>query len=607
LSAIWQRRLLVVAVVLLAVAVAAIFLVRQTPVYTSTTTVRMSALASSASASGQIGTASVDFDPTSISSPAVLDAAAKAVGEPASSTGSWVVTATPVQATGQAQPKTLTITANGRTAEQAQKHAEAVVKSYNDYLKAQTAKAKSAAEAQAAKWTASAEAYQAQVNANPANSIAQSNLANAISSLASANNTVQKIDSAGSPLTVTKAATPGQFQGTSPLIAIAVALAAGLVAGIGIALIWDAFDDRLRGDDDIEDITGLPALGELRLDKRMQRRGDWLPAAGRKRTSLNEGLRALRTTLQVLLPRGNDVVVVTSVEPADGKTFVSANLALAWARTGKRVILVGGDLRRPSLDAYFGEAATGRGLTELLQAAANGGSAPGAEIIAASLNRTKFRGLSILPAGSEPYDPADLLAVSALGDILAALRTMCDIVVIDSPPSLALVDASLLSAHSDGAVLVASIRRTRRKRLLETVHALTGNGITVLGVVANRSRRRMPKSYSAYYGSGASARRRTVAAARSAEAPAPADDETAFDDEDGFANLVGGNGRQHDDRAGDRTGDRTRDQGGSRDDQADPDNDDELEDWPGFEQADDEPARSGRSRRGRDSAEDEKV
>jgi hypothetical protein len=139
------------------------------------------------------------------------------------------------------------------------------------------------------------------------------------------------------------------------------------------------------------------------------------------------------------------------------------------------------------------------------------------------------------------------------------------------------------------------------------VHALTGNGITVLGVVANRSRRRMPKSYSAYYGSGASARRRTVVAARSSEVPVAADDETAFDDEDGFANLVGGNGGQRDDRAGDRTGDRAGDQSGSRDDQADLADDDELEDWPGFEQADDQPARSGRSGRGRDSAEGEKV
>ncbi|GAB3611878.1 polysaccharide biosynthesis tyrosine autokinase [Humibacter ginsengisoli] len=537
LSAIWQRRLLIIAVVVIALGVAAIFLARQTPVYTSSITARMSSLAAGASTSGQIGTASVDFDPASITSPAVLDAAAKDVGEPASATTAWAVTEAPVQAQAQGVSKSIVITANGTSAAQAQKHATGVVRSYNDYLKGQTAKARTAAEAQAAKWTASAEAYQAQVNLNPANSIAQSNLANAINSLASANNTVQKIDNAGEPLTVTKAATPGQFQGTSPLVAIAVALAAGLVAGIGIALIWDAFDDRLRGDDDIESITDVPGLGELSLDKRMQRRGDWLPAAGRKRTSLNEGLRALRTTLQVLLPQGNDIVVVTSVEPGDGKTFISSNLALAWARTGKRVVLVGGDLRKPSLADYFGDVATGRGLTELLQSAATNGSAPNAETIAACLNRTKFRGLSILPAGSEPYDPADLLAVTALGDILDSVRTMCDIVVIDSPPSLALVDATLLAAHADGAVLVASIRRTRRKRLVETVHALTSNGISVLGVVANRSRRRIPKSYSAYYGSGSS-RRRVPAVVRAGSAQRDAPEQASLEEDDLFEDVA---------------------------------------------------------------------
>lgn len=512
LSAIWQRRLLVLAVVVLAMAVAAIFLVRQTPVYTSTTTVRMSALASTASSSGQIGTAAVDFDPTSITSPAVLDPAAKKVGEPASSTPSWAVSYTSTPASSQSQAMVITITANGTNAAEAQARAAAVAASYNTYLEGQFAKAKTAAQAQAAKWTASAESYQAQVTANPANSIAQSNLANAISSLGSANNTINKIDNSGKPLTVTEAAAPGQFQGTSPVIALAVALIAGLIAGIGIALIWDAFDDRLRGEDELEAITGVPALGELSLDKRMQRRGDWLPAAGRKRTALNEGLRALRTTLQVLLPQGNDVVVFTSVEPGDGKTFISSNLALAWARTGKRVVLIGGDLRKPGLDEYFGDVATGRGLTELLQSAAVRGVAPSTEEIAGSLNATKFRGLSILPAGSEPWDPADLLAVDALADIIASLRSLCDIVVIDSPPSLALVDSSLLAAHADGAVLVASIRRTRRKLLAETVHGLAGNGITILGIVANRSRRRIPKSYSAYYGgSGAGGRRKPQA------------------------------------------------------------------------------------------------
>ncbi|MGN6205883.1 polysaccharide biosynthesis tyrosine autokinase [Humibacter sp.] len=598
LSAIWQRRLLIIAVIVLAVAAAAVFLVRQTPVYTSSTTVRMSSLAAAASSSGQIGTASVDFDPSSITSPAVLDAAAKDVGEPASATGAWKVTSTVTQATPQSQSKVITITANGNSAVAAQKHADAVAKSYNEYLTGQTAKAKSAAEAQAAKWTASAETYQAQVNANPANSIAQSNLQNAIGSLASANNTVQKIDNAGSPLTVTSAATPGEFQGTSPVVALAVALAAGLIAGIGIALIWDAFDDRLRDDDDLEALTGTPALGELSLDRRMQRRGDWLPAAGRKRTALNEGLRALRTTLQVLLPQARNVVVLTSVEPGDGKTFISSNLALAWARTGKRVILVGGDLRKPGLDAYFGDVATGPGLTELLQSASMKGVAPSTAEIAGSLNATKFRGLSILPAGSEPWDPADLLAVDKLGVIIDTLRSMSDIVIIDSPPSLAIVDASLLAAHSDGAVLVASVRRTRRKRLVETVHTLTGNGIPVIGLVANRSRRRIPKSYSAYYGSGSSGRRRPAAARKSDARIQAAPDIMELDD----AQFVD----ERNARAASAEPDRRNLVSDPEPDAVAPDDNDRRGDSESGQQPTDEHAGVGRARGGRDSAEDEK-
>ncbi len=534
LSAIWQRRLVVIGVVVLAIVAAAIFLVRQAPVYTSTTTVRMSALASSASSNGQIGTAAVDFDPASITSPAVLQRAATKAGEPRSAYSSWKVGYSLGDGSSQTRSTVIAITADGSSAAQAQRHAKAVASAYGAYLTDQLGKAKAAAQDQVAKWTAAAQQYQAQVTANPANSIAQSNLASAISSLASANNTIDKIDNAGAPLTVTQAASPGEFQGVSPSIALAVALVAGLVAGIGIALIWDAFDDRLRGEDELEPLTGVPALGELALDKRMLRHGDRLPAAGRKRTSLNEGLRALRTTLQVLLPRGNDVVVLTSVEPGDGKTFVSANLALAWARTGKRVILVGGDLRKPGLDEYFGEVATGPGLTELLQSAATRGTAPDAQTIIGSLNETRYRGLRVLPAGDEPWDPADLLAVDGLGEIIAVLRSSCDIVVIDSPPALALVDASLLAAHADGVVLVASVRRTRRTHMVETVNALIGNGIAVLGIVANRSRRRIPKSYSAYYGdSGSSQRRRPGGTRRTVPAPQrrSGDDELpAYDD-----------------------------------------------------------------------------
>jgi polysaccharide biosynthesis transport protein len=504
LHVVWRKRLLIVAVVLLAVGVAAIFLVRQTPVYTSSISVRMSPLAATASATGQIGTASVDFSTDTITAPVVLNAAAKLVGEPPAASGGWQVEVGTQGGSGggngTVSSVALTLTAEGSSAVQAQKRVTAVVDAYDTYLVGQTATARKVAETQVAKSTADAQAAQALVNKSPNDSIAQSSLSAAVAALTSANATITQIDNAGRPIIVSKAAPPGDFQGTSPLIAILVAIVAGLIAGIGIALIWDAFDDRVRSEDDLEQLTGVPALGELALDKIARRGRDRLPAAGRARTALNEGLRSLRTTLQVVLPPGPVAVVITSVEPGEGKTFLSSNLALAWARMGKRVVLIGGDLRNAGLEQYFGEAGTGPGLTELLQEAARTGSSPTPDEIRSALHDTPYPGLSVLPAGDEPWDPADLLALEGVGELMTALRGMSDVIIIDSPPSLALVDARLLAAHADGVVVVASMRGTRRARLVETIDALVSSGVDVLGIAANRSRRPLPKSYSAYYG-----------------------------------------------------------------------------------------------------------
>ncbi len=519
LSVVWRQRVLIIVLVLIAMGVATVFLVRQNPVYTSTLSARLSTFAATASASGQIGTATVDFAPDAITSPTVLRAAATRIGEPPSATASWNVQYTSGQSQGSsASAAQLTISAQGSTAAQAQKRTTAVETAYNNYLVSQTAQARTAAEQQVAKWTAQAQADQALVDKNPTNSIAQSSLSAAISSLSNANTTISQIDSAGPPVIVSKAAEPGEFQGTSTPVALAVALIAGLIAGIGIALIRDAFDDRLRPDDDVEELTGVPPLGELSLDRVAHRGRDRLPAAGRERTTLNEGLRSLRTTVQVLLPTGPGVLVVTSVEPGDGKTFISSNLALAWARMGRQVVLIGGDLRKAGLEQYFGDAATGPGFASLLESAARTGAAPTTDQIAAALKPTPYGGLSVLPSGDEPWDPSDLLALDAVGDIIARLRGMCDLVIIDSPPSLALVDARLLASHADGVIVVASMRRTRRTTLAETVQALTGSGNPVLGVVLNRSKRALPKSYSAYYGVG---RRATPSSAAADERSVP--------------------------------------------------------------------------------------
>lgn len=225
-----------------------------------------------------------------------------------------------------------------------------------------------------------------------------------------------------------------------------------------------------------------------------------LPVASNDRTDLGEGLRTARLTVQVLVPP-QGAIVVTSVEPGDGKSFVSANLALAWARAGKRVILVGGDLRRPVLSRYFGEAADGAGLAEVLQEWDSASQLREQDVLR-QLNNTRYRRLRILPAGDEPAEPADLLARAGLGELIAFLRTQADIVVIDAPPALGMVDAALLASHADGAVVLATAGRTDRAGLADSLAQLRANGVTILGVMVNRSMRKLPRTYSSYYQSG---------------------------------------------------------------------------------------------------------
>jgi MinD-like ATPase involved in chromosome partitioning or flagellar assembly len=161
--------------------------------------------------------------------------------------------------------------------------------------------------------------------------------------------------------------------------------------------------------------------------------------------------------------------------------------------------VVGGDLRRPTLATYFGDAADGPGLSEILSEATGTSSAHVVDRIESYVADTEHSRVRVLPAGFEASDPADILATSALRDIVETLRRQADIVIFDSPPALALIDASLLAEHADGIIVVASVGRTDRSSLAATIDLLKQNGGTTLGVVANRSRRRLPKSYVPYY------------------------------------------------------------------------------------------------------------
>lgn len=212
--------------------------------------------------------------------------------------------------------------------------------------------------------------------------------------------------------------------------------------------------------------------------------GASLPAAGREAlvtlshpaSPQAEAFRQLRATLPFLDPeRPVRVLLATSTRDDEGKTATLANLAIALAQSGRSVVLVDGDLRRPSLHHLFGLDNT-QGLTTLLQE----GVPP-----SLPLRESGVPQLRVLPSGPLPPDPAALLASPAMGEVLRQLRSLADYVLLDASPVVAVADAAVLAPQMDGVLLVLKAGVTQReaaqraKTLLQRVHA------TLLGVVLN--------------------------------------------------------------------------------------------------------------------------
>jgi capsular exopolysaccharide synthesis family protein len=289
---------------------------------------------------------------------------------------------------------------------------------------------------------------------------------------------------------------------TPPWKSGAQGAAAGLIVGLGLAALREALDTRLRDREVAERELPWPVLAELPdlNDKNAK------PLAMHDLPSgpVAESMRRLRTNIRFL---GGDkpirCVVVTSPQPADGKTFVAANLAIAYAQLGMRTLLVSGDLRRPSLDSYF-VAKSGPGLCDLLlipdpdDEDQDTRRIPEERVAPESVIRfTGVPNLWLLPSGGTPPNPAELLASPYAAETFADLRKLADVVVIDAPPTV-VVDPVLLGGQADGIIVVASVGKTQRSTTRHARHTLEASNERVLGVVLNRMR-----SHSSEYGYGA--------------------------------------------------------------------------------------------------------
>lgn len=204
----------------------------------------------------------------------------------------------------------------------------------------------------------------------------------------------------------------------------------------------------------------------------------------------SEAFRTLRTNLQFTSPDHElKTILITSVGPGDGKSTVSANLAVAWAQSGSRTILVGCDLRKPVVHHIF-KTSNAPGLTGHLT-----GSASLEEVIKPS----KIDGLDVIPAGPVPPNPAELLQSKAMANTIAQLREQYDIVIFDGAPTIAVTDAAVMASQADGTVLVIRAHQVPKDVALHAKSLLDQANARLLGVVLNGVRPQDQKNYHYYY------------------------------------------------------------------------------------------------------------
>jgi succinoglycan biosynthesis transport protein ExoP len=269
----------------------------------------------------------------------------------------------------------------------------------------------------------------------------------------------------------------------------------GLALAASLILVLDCLDDTIKSAEDVETATGLVTLGSVARFRQPKKPSEALMVRTHPRAQA-EAFEILRTNVQFsTLDRPGQTLLVTSANPGDGKTTTVANLALAFAKAGKRVIAVDSDLRRPYLHKLFG-LNNSSGLTNVLLS--NETDLDG------HLQETRFDNLAVLTSGPLPPNPSELLSSERLDAAVAALKERADLLIFDSPPTLAVSETGILAAKTDGTILVVDTGKTRSGALQQAQEILRRSGTRVLGAVLNRltPRRGSYHRYYHYYRSG---------------------------------------------------------------------------------------------------------
>jgi succinoglycan biosynthesis transport protein ExoP len=256
---------------------------------------------------------------------------------------------------------------------------------------------------------------------------------------------------------------------------LALGLFAGILLGLLAAVLREVMDTSIRTTEALQAVTaGAPVLGTVPFDAGARRAPLVVGAQGRSVRA--EAYRQLRTNLQFIdIANRADVIVVTSARAGEGKSTTSANLALVVAESNRRVLLLEADLRRPRITEYLGMERS-VGLTNVLA---------GQVALDDALQVWGERGLVVLPSGSLPPNPSELLGSESMARVIQQLRDRFDTIIIDTPPLLPVTDAAVAARLADGVLLVVRHGKTTRAQVTNAARLLEPVGARLIGTVLN--------------------------------------------------------------------------------------------------------------------------
>jgi succinoglycan biosynthesis transport protein ExoP len=273
-----------------------------------------------------------------------------------------------------------------------------------------------------------------------------------------------------------------------------LAVVVGLMGGIGLAFFLEYYTDTISNPDEISDRFRIPILGVAPLSKT-----DEYPVEqifiNEPQSPLSEAIRRAKMSIQLAgTAEQAKSFLLTSIKPSEGKTTLAANLALAFAGAGEKVILIDADMRKPKLHKFFQE--HGESFSPGLSRFLSGVSSTGL------VQKNGICNLCFIPAGPSPPNPVELLVSSRFSLLIETLTRRFDRVIIDGPPYLGFADSLVISGHVGGVVLVSSMGETTRDAIRHFKKSILNSQGKILGCIVNKvdvSRRFVYQPYYRYY------------------------------------------------------------------------------------------------------------